>query len=154
MSCYCLSQAIPSPIVSSAYFLLDIDKYPVTSRSPWDHQCRGLVLSLFFHTHFFVLSIVSPHTTTTTNFAGSKGQILQTNPWISNPLCSPQFIGLASLLPSLSLLPDGVSFQTPFLTIPVVSKVSWAIYSVQIPNCKQILPEFCVMTVAHFLSTD
>lgn len=47
--------------------LLDIDKSLVTSRSLWDPQCRGLVLTFFsplffFHIHFFILSIVSPST--------------------------------------------------------------------------------------------
>lgn len=117
--------------------LLDIGKHLLTLRSPWVPRCRGPVLALFFHTHF-ILSIFPPNTVALQSSPRSQGQILQIHSFTRDPLCSLEAMGQASLLPifaifCLLLLSGGVLvlfvfffffLQTPFLTIPVVSKTS------------------------------
>lgn len=140
--------------------LLDIGKDLLTLRSPWVPRCRGPVLALFFHTHF-ILSIFPPNTVALQSSPRSQGQILQIHSFTRDPLCSLEAIGQASLLPifaifCLLLLSGGgffwfvcVFFFFSPNTFPDNSCCSQDIleniHCVQIPNCKWILPECCIM---------
>lgn len=151
----------PLPLLlSSVICLLDIGKDLLTLRSPWVPRCRGPVLALFFHTHF-ILSIFPPNTVALQSSPRSQGQILQIHSFTRDPLCSLEAIGQASLLPifaifCLLLLSGGgffwfvcVLFFFSPNTFPDNSCCSQDIleniHCVQIPNCKWILPECCIM---------
>lgn len=135
--------------------LLDIDKSLVTSRSPWDPQCRRLVLTFFFfHIHFFILSIVSPSTVAPQFLLEAKARFSKLTHGSAIPsvlqsssgrhhFCRFCLCCQVGVLPNT--LPDG---SCCFKGILVNVNCVW------IPNCKQIVPEFCIMTMAHFLSID
>lgn len=128
--------------------LLDIGKHLLTLRSPWIPQCRGLVLALFFHTHF-ILSILPPNTVALQSSTRSQGHIFQSHSFIRHPLCSLEAMGQASLLP-ISAFAIRWCFVLFFPnTFPDNScyfqDILENMHCVQIPNCKWISPECHIM---------
>lgn len=126
--------------------LLDIDKYLVTSRSPWGLQCGVLVLSLFFHTHFLILSIISPNTVALWSLLEAKDRVSKLTHG------SAILSVLWSLLGRHHFCLFCLCCQVGFFpnTLPDNSCCFKGIlenmHCVQIPDCKQILPEFYIMT--------